>query len=66
MARKCSATGKTRFPSQLEADLTLSNIMRFNNRPHTRFTEEPVRSYHCEFCHDWHLSGQEKRGTRVS
>lgn len=65
--RKCSRTGKPMFPNELEANLALADIQRSNAHHRRRkYREEPVRSYPCEFCHQWHLTSQDKNQNRVS
>lgn len=59
--RKCSTTGKDRFPSKLEAELAIADIQRRNKSNRRRkFREEPSRSYRCEFCGTYHLTSQSK------
>lgn len=60
MATKCDRTGKTKFKTELDANIMLSKIHSKNSRRRCRGREEPTRSYQCEFCLKWHLTGQKK------
>jgi hypothetical protein len=57
--RKCSTTGKDRFPNKLECDLAIVDIHRSNSHNrHRKYRDEPTRSYRCEFCGGWHMTSQ--------
>lgn len=63
MARpKCAVTDKDRFPSRLEAQLALADIVS-NSVHHRRQTnrELPDRTYLCEFCGSWHMTSKSRR-----
>lgn len=63
MARpRCTYANKEKFPSKLDCDLAITSIQS-NVKKHRKqkFREEPSRSYQCESCHQWHMTGQKKR-----
>lgn len=66
MARpKCPKTGKQRFPTQLDAQLTMATIQsNIKHRRKMKFREEPVRTYRCPHCGGFHLSSQSRNKNR--
>lgn len=68
MARKiCSKTGKTKYPTRLEAQLAMADIQRSNaHHHHRKYREEPVRVYPCEHCSQWHMTSQTENRRTVS
>jgi hypothetical protein len=58
---KCYKTKKDCFPTRFECDIARAEIAK-NSVKHRkqRFRELPVRSYQCEFCHQWHHTSQSR------
>lgn len=57
--RKCSKSGKDRYPSKIEADLAIANVKKnvtFHRKQ--KYREEPTRSYRCGFCGGWHMTSR--------
>jgi hypothetical protein len=47
-------TGKRQFDTEENALIELASINRENPK------RKEIRAYHCSFCHEWHLTSQEK------
>lgn len=64
--RKCSTTGKDRFPSSMEANLAIADV-QLNAKHHRKgkYREEPTRAYCCEFCRGWHMTSSESRNAEA-
>lgn len=58
MAR-CKVADKERFPSQLEGQLAISNILKQQAKHRKqRFRETPTRVYPCGSCHGYHMTSK--------
>lgn len=53
--QRCERTGKVRYRTELDAKIVLGIGLR-------SLPTRPTRVYECEFCADWHLTSQPKRG----
>lgn len=62
MAQICGRTGKRKFDSELEANIAVAAVqLRYKkHRSQSHLHTEPQRSYRCEFCDQWHMTGQDK------
>jgi hypothetical protein len=54
--RKCQRTGKIRHRDEIAAKIALGTVRA---RPLRDKCEQRV--YRCKFCHDWHLTSQDRR-----
>lgn len=62
MPRTCNKTGKQKFRTEFDAQIAIASVHGKSAKRHRqRFSEEPKRAYRCNFCHQWHLTSQEKR-----
>lgn len=58
----CSRTGKRKFDTELDAQISISTVQSSNaHHRHRSHRDEPSRAYECEFCHSWHTTSQAKR-----
>jgi hypothetical protein len=56
--KRCSATGKKKFRSEIKAAYALGKIR--SNARNDPDNPIPIRHYHCKFCGFHHLTSQEK------
>ncbi len=54
--RKCSATGKVRFSTKIDAQIALANATRPTRRNDQNRPKEEKRVFLCPSCHGWHLT----------
>lgn len=56
---RCPVTQKEKFPSQLEGQLAMSNILQKQAKHRKqKFRETPSRVYLCQFCSGHHMTSK--------